>query len=291
MDQPKSSSGVMKVETVIQPGHYYSPIVNPAEVRDYVAAGKAAKPEEIKGIDFHLPQMMQFWIDNANFISTTPFTEEKVAERRFYYKDSQLPYGDAVTLRAMIGAHRPKRMIEIGSGFSSACALDTADELGLADFQLTCIDPYPERLKSLLLPNDLARIEIIQKPVQTVELDRFFHLQSGDILFIDSSHVLKTGSDVHFELFHILPSLRSGVFVHFHDCRWPFEYPDPFIFERNYSWNEAYAVRAFLMWNTVFRVYFYGGLFATLNQRLVRETYSVFLKNFGSSLWVLKEGS
>ena len=104
------------------------------------------------------------------------------------------------------------------------------------------------------MPNDCGRCFGRRTPgerrssrhrVQDVPIDEFRALGSGDVLFIDSSHVLKTGSDVHRELFEILPALASGVLIHFHDIDYPFEYPDLFLFERRYSWNEAYAVRAF----------------------------------------------
>ena len=127
----------------------------------------------------------------------------------------------------------------------TASLLDTADELSLRP-RITCIEPYPERLRSLLRTAD--EVEILETPVQKVSLSRFAELGSGDILFIDSTHVLKSGSDVHYELFEILPSLQPGVAVHFHDLPYPFEYPLQWVFEENYSWNEAYAPRAFLIY-------------------------------------------
>src|SRR4029453_10415837 len=110
--------------------------------------------------------------------------------------------------------------------------------------------------------------------------------ESGDVLFIDSSHVLKTGSDVHRELFEILPALTPGVLVHFHDIDYPFEYPDLFLFERRYSWNEAYAVRAFLMYNANYRVEFMVAMFRRMAADLVRATFPAFDEQPGASLWV-----
>ena len=171
-------------------------------------------------------------------------------------------------------------------GYSTACALDTLDEVGLAQTRMTCIEPYPAALHRRLRSGDLDRVTIIESIVQNVPVETFRELEDGDILFIDSTHVLKTGSDVHFELFDVLPSLKPGVLVHFHDIRWPFEYPAEFIFDRNFSWNEAYALRAFLMFNNRFSVFFYNSLFATLNQNLARETFPDFMLNVGSSIWL-----
>jgi hypothetical protein len=186
----------------------------------------------------------------------------------------------------VINAVRPRRIIEVGSGFSSACALDTLDEIALADTTMTCIEPYPAALLKRMRPADRARVTIIESNVQDVATDVFATLEQNDILFIDSTHVLKTGSDVHYEFFSILPALKPGVMVHFHDVRWPFEYPQPFIFERNFSWNEAYGLRALLMYSTRFAVFFYSSLFASAHATLARETFADFMINPGSSIWL-----
>jgi predicted O-methyltransferase YrrM len=274
------------VQTTYPAGHFFSPVVDPRTVGDYVAASMRAKPDEIAGIPLDLESMRAFWKANERLIAATPFTEEPDGHHRYYYRGGPYQYGDAITLRAMIGSHRPKRIVEIGSGFSTACMLDAAEEFGLADLRLTCIEPYAARLRSVLRPQDKDRVEIIEDKVQGMPLERFAALEPNDILFIDSTHVLKTGSDVHYELFHILPVVRPGVLVHFHDCRYPFEYPAEFIFKRNYSWNEAYAVRAFLMYNPRFRVFFYNSLFAMECRDMVAATCPAFLRNPGSSLWL-----
>jgi hypothetical protein len=117
----------------------------------------------------------------------------------------------------------------------------------------------------------------------------FSKLKENDILFIDSTHVLKTASDVHYELFYILPSLNKGVLIHFHDIHYLFEYPQ-WLFERKLSWNESYALRAFLMYNPAFEVVFWNGMFADQQRELIHETNPLFLKNPGASIW-LRAGS
>jgi predicted O-methyltransferase YrrM len=275
------------VRTTYPAGHFFSPVVDPGTVRDYVTAAMGTRPEQIGGIDLDIGRMRSYWRANEKMIATTSFTEEPDGRHRYYYRGGPYPYGDAIMLRVIIGAQRPRRIVEIGSGFSTACMLDAAEEFGLEDVKITCIEPYAARLRSVLRPEDRARVEILEEKVQGMPLERFQRLEPNDILFIDSTHVLKTGSDVHYELFHILPVMRPGVLVHFHDCRYPFEYPAEFIFERNYSWNEAYAVRAFLMYNSRFRVFFYNSLFARECRDMVAATCPVFLRNPGSSLWLL----
>jgi hypothetical protein len=164
--------------------------------------------------------------------------------------------------------------------------LDTMDFLSLTELHLTCIDPYANRLRSLMRPGDEEHVDIVEQPVQSVPPEAFEILEPNDILFIDSSHVLKTGSDVHYELFSILPSLKSGVLVHFHDIQFPFEYPAPWVFTRRWSWNEIYAVRAFLMYNRAFKIRFFTDYFLRDSPDLVRSTVRGEVPVIGGSLWV-----
>jgi hypothetical protein len=102
---------------------------------------------------------------------------------------------------------------------------------------------------------------------------------------------MKTGSDVHYELFKILPSLKPGVIIHFHDMHYPFEYPNAWIFESNFSWNEVYALRAFLMHNEDYQIEFFNSYFRQRFGEVIRATYPRFLENPGGSLWLKKVGA
>jgi hypothetical protein len=124
--------------------------------------------------------------------------------------------------------------------------------------------------------------------VQEVSLSVFEVLRNGDFLFIDSSHVMKTGSDVCHELFEILPRLAPGVFIHFHDMLWPFEYSEDWVLRENRSWNELYALRAFLTFNDRFEIVFFNDYFQRFNEPLIQATYPLFLRNSGGSLWLRK---
>jgi len=274
------------VRTHWPPGHFFSPVVDPDRVVDYWKMCRASEPQAIAGINFRLDAMNEFWIKNKQFISETPFREEPDGQNRYYYGIGPYPVGDAVTLRAVINHYRPRRIVEIGSGSSTACMLDSAEHAGLADLQITCIEPYPARLRRMLREGDGDRVRLYEQELQGMPLDVFRELEENDILFIDSTHVLKTGSDVHYELFYIIPTLKPGVLVHWHDCRFPFEYSPIQVFQKNYSWNEAYAVRLLLMDSTRLQIVFYSSLFAHLQNDLVTETLPVFLRNPGSGLWV-----
>jgi predicted O-methyltransferase YrrM len=186
----------------------------------------------------------------------------------------------------MMASCRPRRVVEIGSGFSSACILDSAEHIGIADFKLICIDPNTARLMSLLREGDLQHVNVIEKFIQEVPVEIVDHLNKNDILFIDSTHVMKTGSDVHHEFFKLLPRIRPGVIVHIHDVMYPFEYPKKWIFDENYSWNEAYVLRSFLMYNEKFSVVFWNSLFARHFRKEIQDEFPLFLRNPGGSIWL-----
>jgi predicted O-methyltransferase YrrM len=270
------------------PGHYYSPVVHPDEdVRRYMIAQQKRVGVAPEGIEIGAARMRRFFGSNAAFMASATFTEDQIPRHRYYAQNGGFPLGDALVLRSMIANFRPRRIIEVGSGFSTACILDTLDEIGHS-LQLTCIEPHPDRLKSLLRPTDI--LEIIESPVQNVPLDRFQELESNDILFIDSTHVVKSGSDVHYELFEVLPSLRPGVLIHFHDVMYPFEYPLEWVFDQNYSWNETYFVRAFLMHNRSYSVFYSSSYMAQQEPDMIKEHFPTFPANPGTGLWLIKEG-
>ena len=186
----------------------------------------------------------------------------------------------------MINKHKPKNIIEIGSGWSSACAMDSVKHLSLkCNFHF--IEPYPQLLKTLIDPES-PNINIHDCGVQSVSLDLFSNLKHGDFLFIDSTHVLKTGSDVCFELFEILPRLDSGVVVHIHDMFWPFEYPERWVLADNRSWNEVYAVRAFLTGNDDWEILMFNDYMRQCCASEVKSSFPEFFVNCGGSLWLRK---
>lgn len=155
--------------------------------------------------------------------------------------------GDAMVYYALLRKWKPSRLVEVGSGYTSALALDCSDR-HLPDLQKTFIEPYPDRLFRLLSERDQQQTKIYAKPVQEVPLDIFDQLEPGDILFVDTDHFTKAGSEVNWIAFNVFPRLPPGVHIHIHDMYWPFEYPIGWLKERR-GYNEAYFFRAFLMDN------------------------------------------
>jgi hypothetical protein len=172
--------------------------------------------------------------------------------------------------------------------------LDVSERFFEALPKFTFIEPHPERLFRLLSEQDKKLCAIHTKPVQQIDLVTFEELEENDFLFIDSSHVGKIGSDVLDIIFDILPRLRNGVIVHFHDVLWPFEYPENWVREGR-AYNEAYLLRAFLQHNGAFEILFFNSFMAVHRSELIRRTMPIALKvpstketEGNSSLWLRK---
>jgi Methyltransferase domain len=270
----------------VPPGHFFSPIVDPAEADRHISRLEATPmPLFLDGINIDREQMIEKWNSLLPFLDNIPFSQFKAPGFRYRFENPSYSWGDGSILYAMLRSHQPRRVIEVGSGWSSACALDTADRYFKNECEFTFVDPYPQLLNSLI--GKLAKnVRVIEMPIQQVSVSAFEALEAEDILFIDSTHVLRTGSDVCFELFEVLPRLASGVLVHFHDMFWPFEYPRLWAVNENRSWNELYAIRAFLTNNDDWRVVFFNDYFAKRERKLIAASYPDFLKNSGGALWL-----
>lgn len=164
---------------------------------------------------------------------------------------------DAEVLYCIVRHYRPRKVIEVGSGYSSLLirkALDQNPQEG----SLLSIDPNPTTEISGRPDSHL------QVPVEKVKIEQFEALGEGDILFVDASHWVKTGGDVNFVFFEVLPALKAGVFVHFHDIFLPREYPDVWVLEEKRGYTEQYLLLAFLVGNSAYRVV-WPGMYMRLN--------------------------
>jgi hypothetical protein len=161
---------------------------------------------------------------------------------------------DWESLYCMVRHFRPRRIIEIGSGVSTRVAALAVEENRRrhgVDARLTAIEPYPSDELRSGFPG-LAELKVTQ--VQDVPLSEFEALEENDLLFIDSSHVLKLGSDVQYEYLEVIPRLRAGVVVHVHDIFFPFDYRRDWPLDQAIFWNEQYLLQAFLAFNSAFEV-------------------------------------
>jgi predicted O-methyltransferase YrrM len=215
-----------------------------------------------------------------------PFPRQETDDYRYFTENGWFPVSDAFTLSGILQKEKPRRIVEVGSGFSSAVMLDTLDHARMS-CALTFIEPNPDRLYALLSPGDRAASTILVNPVQEVSLSVFDQLQAQDLVFIDSSHVAKIGSDVAFIFLRILPWLKPGVLVHFHDIFYPFSYPSEWIREGR-AWNESLILRAFLVGNPQFEIVAFNSYMGNTFPELFRERLPAFLKDKGGSIWIRK---
>ena len=265
------------------PGHFYSPVVDvddPCAIRAVRERTSAPLPA---GIGVDAAGMLRTMERLARHRSLFPFPREAGEEFRFYWDNPFFGCHDASVYFSMLLEFRPRRVVEVGCGFSSRLLLDTRDRFGNAEMEITLIDP---QLETMLADLRAARAELLNSKLQDTPLALFERLEENDILFLDSSHVSKTGSDVNFYLFEILPRLRSGVLIHIHDILYPFEYLEEWVLDEKRSWNEAYAVRAFLEYNSDFEILYWNNYaFHRLHENL-RELMPLCLGNEGGSLWL-----
>lgn len=267
----------------VEPGHFYSVIPN-RDARDKFL--KTPMDEDVRGIDLQESNQLRLMSELAKYQSSFPFPKEKTADFRYHCINDMYSYGDGFILHAMMRHFCPKKIIEIGSGFSSAMMLDTNERWFNNQIELTFIEPYCDRLKPLLRPED-SNVKILEKPAQEVDFNIFETLQSGDFLFIDSTHVSKLGSDVNHIFFKILPKLAPGIFVHVHDVFWPFEYPKEWA-KDNRFWNELYILRAFLMGNNNYQITWFNNFIFHKNHKFFLETLPFCCQNSGANFWMLK---
>lgn len=269
----------------VPPGHYYSAVPSP-EDREHALAGMS-DPATIPGVDLGLERQLEWLVQMQPYFSDCPFPAEKGDRYRYHFLNRSYSFGDGMVLYAMLGLCQPKRVIEIGSGYSSALMLDVNEHYRNGAMSLTFIEPYADLLRSLLKPEDRSQT-IVEKKLQAVDPATFDQLEENDVLFIDSTHVAKLGSDVNAIFAHVLPRVRPGVIVHIHDIFWPFEYPSHWIKEGR-AWTELYMLRAFLQFNSEFEILFFSSLMYRRYPQYFEARAPLFRQNAGGNIWLRRK--
>lgn len=286
-DRERLEEELRAYKRFVPPGHFYSPIPSLEEVAAREEAIFSRVPRTIPGIDLQEEQQLHLFDSFKKFYNELPFPAQPASDRRFFYDNPAYSYSDAIFLYCMIRHARPQKIIEIGSGYSSCVTLDTNELFFNNSISCTFIEPFPQLLESLLKADDKTRIEIIPQPLQNVDISLFLSLAADDILFVDSTHVAKVGSDVNYLFFEILPALPAGVYIHFHDIFYPFEYPREWIYEGR-AWNENYMLRAFLEYNSAFRIVFFNTFLEHFHEARFAAEMPLCLNNRGGSIWLKK---
>ena len=228
--------------------HYYQPLINPKR-----HLKKSLRDDRfLPGINFNINEQLIL-------LSTFNYNEElikfplsKSINIEFNYDNTSYESGDAEYLYNVIRHFKPKRIIEIGSGHSTLMAKNatTKNTLENPEYKCNhiCIEPYEMPWLQKL------DIELIRELVENVDLSFFQQLEENDILFIDSSHIIRPQGDVLFEFLELLPKIRPGVIVHIHDIFTPKDYLDNWIYNEHRLWNEQYLLEAFLTSNSDYRI-------------------------------------
>lgn len=279
---PKENVRILPVD------HFYSPYPD----FQYIETHKEEvfdKKKKVMDIELNEEVQINLLKRMSDLYDSAPDGKQSGEENeKFRYKFGNQSFGtgDAMTLHCMLRILKPKKVIEVGSGYSSAMLLDTNQYYLDGRVQCSFIEPYPQLLKSLCKKTD--NICLRENKLQEIELEFFEQLESGDILFIDSTHVSAAGSDVNYVLFEILPRLQKGVYIHFHDIFYPFEYPEKWILKEGKQWTELYLLRAFLQNNKEYSIQFFHNFMEEKYRNLMLEKWRFEEAPYGGSLWLRK---
>ncbi|MGH9273698.1 MAG: class I SAM-dependent methyltransferase [Acidimicrobiales bacterium] len=258
-------------------GAFYSPIVDPQVVLNPPDGSRVwpERPHDPPGLDLRGPQQLAL----LGRLAAHPLPPRTSGSGAAYDPtNDQFPPHDAAVLYAMVRLLQPSRIVEIGCGWSTTVTAAAIEDGGLAT-KLTCIEPYPRDFLRSMGDVVTLREERVELTPQSV----FDELEAGDICFIDSSHVVKTGSDVVHELLEVVPRLADGVVVHVHDVFIPEDYPRGWV-EHGFNWNEQYLLQAFLVGNTRVEVLLMNHFLAIRHPDEVRAAFGPIALN-GSSVW------
>lgn len=261
----------------VTPVHFYQPIPDTQSL-DAIYRAESA----MAGINWNeAGQLRLLSEDMPQFAAEyEQFFQHFQAAGQFAGKRLEFLGHDPAVYHFMIRQFQPHRIVEVGAGFSTLVAANAA-ALN-ADSEVYAIEPYSNDYLDWLT----GQIHLVNQTVETVDLAFFDKLQENDILFIDSSHVVKAGSDVCYLVLEILPRLQPGILVHFHDIFLPFEYPRSWLQERRIFWNEQYLVQAFLIHNRRANILFANCFMANRHRKLMERNLPGSNGVGGGSLWL-----
>jgi predicted O-methyltransferase YrrM len=286
---PEQAAASPFVYVRFPPGHFYSPLPDTRELGAEPRHSEVwpATPRETPGIDWRGEAQVALCREVFAKQERLEFPAEPAGPHDYFTGNDQFAAFDAWILEAFLRHLRPQRMIEVGSGYSTLLSARVNREYLDGAMQFTCIEPYPREFLVEGVPG-VSQLRI--EKVQQTPLAVFEALGENDVLFIDTSHVAKTGSDVVWLYQEVVPRLRPGVVVHIHDLFAPGEYPEMWVLD-GWGWNELYVVRAFLAFNSAFRVELGAQYLLKHHRDVVREAFpgmneERYAHPGGGSLWI-----
>jgi Methyltransferase domain len=268
-------------------GHYYSPMPDARELIREPRRSQIWGPRTAAGVDWNAGGQRAF-LDALAQQERLEFAREGSDDPAEYFgANGQFPPLDAWVLEGVLRRFRPRRLIEVGSGFSTLVAARVNREHLDREMDLVAIEPHPRPF----LTDGVDGISSLRpEQVQDTPLEVFTGLAENDVLFIDSSHTVKTGGDVVWLHNEVVPRLAPGVLVHVHDIFLPADYPELWV-QEGWGWNEQYLVQAFLAFNTAFEVLLgVGWAMANEPDRLTAAVPGWRTEGGGASLWLRRRG-
>ena len=265
--------------------HYYEPMVNPKKH----LKKSLREDRELPGINFNIDEQLRL-LSNFNYNEELmKFPMKKGKNIEFNYDNGSYCSGDAEYLYNIIRHFKPKRVIEIGSGISTLMAQNAIkkNKTENSDYKCdhTCIEPYEQSWLQEL------EVDLVRELVENIDVSFFQKLQENDILFIDSSHIIRPQGDVLFEFLELLPSIKSGVLIHVHDIFTPKDYLDNWVIKDHKFWNEQYLLEAFLSSNSDFRIIGALNFLSHNYQKEFEEKCPIFAKQTGrepGAFWMIR---
>jgi hypothetical protein len=263
----------------VTPVHFYQPIPETQSLPETLWN----RPSELVGIDMNdtvqLDLLQNHFTKFSGEYNKLPVEPPPGQKRPFHGIDALVAY-------CMVRHFQPRLIIEVGSGFSSHLLGQAAAKN--KNSALICIDPFPgELLRNR--DNIPALQSLIETKVQDVDLEFFSQLQSGDILFIDSSHTVKIGGDVNYLFLEVLPRLNPGVIVHVHDVFFPFEYRRDWVLDEFRFWTEQYLLQAFLTLNSDFEVLLGSYYLSRYHEDQLQAAFPNLGRWIGGSFWMRRK--
>ena len=273
----------------ITPNHFYQPIPDTITLKDELWL----RQSELVGVDMNEQKQIQLLNQFMRFKEEYDAFPKNKASKPYQYYINNPNFGavDAEILYCIIRHFKPKKIIEIGSGYStylSAQAILKNEEENGNKTELIAIEPYPDEV---LKSGFSGLSKLILTKIEEIDLSEFSELKENDILFIDSSHVLKIGNDVQYEYLEILPRLNKGVIIHIHDIFLPMEYPKKWVLEMHRFWNEQYLLQSFLAFNSAFEVLWAGSYMHLGHPEKLEKAFSSYNRKMvgPGSLWIRKK--
>lgn len=262
----------------LTPNHYEEPIPSLAELERF----DWEKESSLPGIDLRVTRQKKLYQIIAkhylNEFKELPWEKADPSGEAYFHLNPAFRAVDAGFYFGLIRHLKPQRIIEIGAGFSTFLAAQAVlrNQSEGKPCELTAIEPFPSQTLRSGIP---GLKHLLESNLQNVPLAQFERLGRNDILFIDSSHVLKMNSDVQLEMLEILPRLQKGVYVHFHDIFIPRDYPRKLVTQDFKFYNEQYLLQAFLSFNPSFEVIWAGQYMYRKNYSLIEKDFSEFFKD------------